>query len=344
MTARGKRNQGAAPARRTASPRRVPTPPDRATGPNVVRRNPPRHSRDPYPLKLTQLQRETLLQHSRVQGPLRDKLRRVGNGRREVLVTRQELLALDRDTRSAIKAARGQTKTRLLAAQARLRKFFGTDGAVLAAPQADKSVAKKTLYQFKITLRHIQPAIWRRIRVRDCTLDTLHAHIQLAMGWTNSHLHMFKIRGKEYGDPALLNHPVEPFRGEDSTRTLLSDLLPQSNRSVVFEYLYDFGDSWQHEVVFEGHCTAVPKTRYPLCVEGKRACPPEDCGGAWGYRELLEALRVRTHPDHQQMREWVGEQFDRKHFDAGFASMAMRQGLPDWRRGRPAAERGEKRK
>jgi hypothetical protein len=198
---------------------------------------------------------------------------------------------------------------------------------VLAKP------AKKqdTVYQFKITLLESHPPIWRRIQVQDCTLDKLHEHIQTAMGWTNSHLHHFKVKNQLYGDPVLLQENFEDMEYEDSTTTRISDILPKTGRRFRFEYEYDFGDSWDHEVLFEGVVRADPKAKYPLCLEGERACPPEDCGGIWGYPEFVEAIQNPGHERHEELLEWVGGSFDPEEFDPVKATKAMRKGLPDWR-------------
>ena len=150
--------------------------------------------------------------------------------------------------------------------------------------------ASDRLFQFKITLREIKPPIWRRIQVKDGTLDKLHEHIQTAMGWTNSHLHRFKIEGKEYGDPDLLFDDVDPMEFEDSTSIKISEALPRSGKRLLFEYEYDFGDGWHHDVLFEGCVQAERGKRYPLCVEGARHCPPEDVGGTHGYEEFWRPL------------------------------------------------------
>lgn len=117
--------------------------------------------------------------------------------------------------------------------------------------KANKSKPSDTLYQFKITLLSAKPPIWRRIQVKDCTLDELHEHIQTAMGWTNSHLHQFDIKGKRYGDPELLDDGFEDFDGGDSTKMNLSQILPKTGKQFTFKYEYDFGDGWEHEVMFE---------------------------------------------------------------------------------------------
>jgi Plasmid pRiA4b ORF-3-like protein len=192
--------------------------------------------------------------------------------------------------------------------------------------------ASERLFQFEITLRDIQPPIWRRIQVKDGTLDKLHEHIQTAMGWTNSHLHRFKIGDKEYGDPDLLFDDVEPWDFEDSTSTKISEALPRSGKRFLFEYEYDFGDSWQHDVLFEGCVQAERGKRYPVCLEGARHCPPEDVGGTPGYEEFLEAIADPEHERHEEFLRWAGGRFDPEEFAAEKMTKKMRRGLPDWRR------------
>jgi len=192
--------------------------------------------------------------------------------------------------------------------------------------------AKTTgVFQFKITLLEIEPSIWRRIQVEDCTLDQFHEHIQTALGWTNSHLHQFEIKGKKYGDPELLDDGFGDLTCIDSTETMLSDILPKSGNRFSFEYQYDMGDSWVHEIQFEGTSSAEPKVKYPICLEGQRACPPEDCGGTWGYSDFLAAIKDKKHEQHKEMLEWVGGKFDPEKFDAATATKMMKKGLPDWR-------------
>lgn len=186
------------------------------------------------------------------------------------------------------------------------------------------------LFQFKITLLESQPPIWRRIQVKDSTLDKLHERIQTAMGWTNSHLHQFEIDGERFGDPELLDDGFEDFECVDSTVTRISQIVPKNGKQFHFLYEYDFGDGWEHEILFEGCRNAEKGARYPLCVEGERNCPPEDVGGVWGYTEFLEAINDPDHEEYDRMLEWAGE-FDPEEFDAGETTKAMRRGLPDWR-------------
>ena len=168
------------------------------------------------------------------------------------------------------------------------------------------------ILELKVTLRHIRPPIWRRFQVRDrLTLDQLHAVLQFVMGWTNSHLHEFTCRGERYctTDPEL---DLPPPRA-DERQVRLGELLVKPNDQLTYEY--DFGDGWEHEVVLERVVPHIPHTRYPIVIAGRRACPPEDCGGPGGYAHLLEALCNPAHPEHQDLTEWVGGSFDPEAFD-----------------------------
>jgi len=205
-----------------------------------------------------------------------------------------------------------------------------------AEPPAKKKLKRATpkksdvLYQFKVTLLESKPLIWRRIQIKDCTLEKLHEHIQTVMGWTNSHLHQFEINGESYGDPELIDDGFEDFHCIDSTVTKISEIVPKDGKRCQFTYEYDFGDDWQHEVLFEGCLQAETGIRYPVCVEGERNCPPEDVGGVWGYGEYLEALADPKHERHEEFVEWAGD-FDPEKFDAGKTTRVMQRGLPDWR-------------
>lgn len=212
------------------------------------------------------------------------------------------------ETGQAAVTARSPHKNRLLAVMRRVVKFFEEEHAevfdlAVPTPTTRRSATTNLVFQFKITLLGAKPPIWRRILVQDCTLDKLHEHIQTAMGWTYSHLHQFEIKGQVYGEPELLHGGFEDSVCKDSTRTMLSDILPTTSKRFAFKYEYDFGDSWRHEVLLEGHPPTDPKATYPLCINGKRACPPEDCGGVWGYVDFLEAICI---PKDEDMLEWIG--------------------------------------
>src|SRR5438045_7216181 len=117
---------------------------------------------------------------------------------------------------------------------------------------------------------------------------------------------------------------------KDSTRTYISEIIPKDGKRFRFKYEYDFGDGWDHEILFEGSPKPEPGKKYPLCLDGERACPPEDVGGIGGYYEFMEAIANLKHERHEQFMEWCGP-FDPEAFDAGKATKAMKKGLHDWR-------------
>jgi hypothetical protein len=181
----------------------------------------------------------------------------------------------------------------------------------------------KTIYQFRVNLLEIKPTIWRRFQIKDCFLGDLHWHIQGAFGWTNSHLHDFDIGSDRYGIPSEIDDPNYP-ECKDSLTTLLSDILPKDGKRFVFKYTYDMGDNWEHEVIFEGVVNPNKKIKYPICLEGERACPPEDCGGEMGYEHLLEVLADPKHEEYLDLRQWAGD-FDPERFDAKATTAQMRE-------------------
>ena len=142
------------------------------------------------------------------------------------------------------------------------------------------------------------------------------------------------IKGERYGAPDLLDDGFGDFDCFDSTATILSQILsqilPRTKKRFSFKYVYDFGDSWEHEVLFEGRPPLQKNRKYPLCLEGEQACPPEDIGGVWGYPEYLEALADPKHERHEEFMEWGGS-FDPDKFDPKRVTREMKKGLPDWR-------------
>jgi hypothetical protein len=165
-------------------------------------------------------------------------------------------------------------------------------------------------YLLKIQLLDIEPAIWRRFVVpANITLDRLHDVIQIVMGWTDSHLHEFTIGNKRY-----TQYPESKEDGLVCGRYRLEDLIKQKGRT--FSYRYDFGDSWEHELVLEDSRYVNPELRTELaCLEGERACPPEDVGGVHGYFEFYNALKDPSHEEHESSVEWSGGDFDSVRFD-----------------------------
>ena len=173
-----------------------------------------------------------------------------------------------------------------------------------------KNMFGQTIFQLKITLRGSRPPIWRRIQVPgNITLERLHYIFQNVMGWTNSHLHQFIINGEYYGVPD------DDFYTEtkNEKRVKLGSVVSTSGEKFIYEY--DFGDSWEHLVIVEKVLSPEKDVNYPICLKGKRECPPEDCGGVWGYEELLEAIKDPNHPEYEEWIEWVGDDFDPEFFD-----------------------------
>jgi hypothetical protein len=165
------------------------------------------------------------------------------------------------------------------------------------------------IYQLKVTLNGTKPSIWRRLLVpASLTLGDLHYIIQVAMGWTDSHMHEFFVGEKRYGSP----HPdMDDTLDED--RAKLAKLIP--GEKFKFRYEYDFGDSWVHTIAVEKILDPDPGKSYPVCLKGKGACPPEDCGGVWGFNDFLAAIADPDHPEHENLKEWSGGDYDPDAFD-----------------------------
>jgi hypothetical protein len=177
----------------------------------------------------------------------------------------------------------------------------------------------RLVYQLKVTLDEVEPPVWRRLLVPGgFTLDRLHRVIQYAMGWGDYHLHQFEINGVQYGVP----DPDELLEVCDELDVRLDAVTAKGTR---FRYTYDFGDWWDHEIVVEDVLPAEPDRPYPHCVDGERACPPEDVGGPSGYADLLDALADRDHPRHAAMQEWLGRAFEPEAFDADRATTLLRR-------------------
>jgi hypothetical protein len=186
------------------------------------------------------------------------------------------------------------------------------------------------VYQMKVTLLHSRPPIWRRLQVESgVTLDRLHDTLQMVMGWTNSHLHGFRLsqpsqRGTR---PRLL-----PIESADEKATRLDVLLRRPKDWLVYDY--DFGDSWEHEVLLEEMRPRPSSTRLPMVLAGRGACPPEDVGGLAGYYHFLKAIEDPNHPEHEDMLEWAGKNFDPAAFDVQELNRAFHGG---WGPRRPDA-------
>lgn len=179
-----------------------------------------------------------------------------------------------------------------------------------------KSAKPLRLYTIKVALDRVRPPIWRRIVVRsDAALGDLHSIIQEVMGWCGGHLHRLEINGIGYsGDREFGSGSPADLDCEHEDTTTVGQTLPPAGGKFTYEY--DFGDGWMHTCAVEKIEPAPPGARVAACLAGKRRCPPEDCGGPWGYAHLLELLADPALPDPDGLREWIGAGFDAAEFDA----------------------------
>lgn len=181
-----------------------------------------------------------------------------------------------------------------------------------------KKTSLDQVYEFRVTLQDVTPPVWRLIQVpEDYTLWDLHVAIQDAMGWNDSHLHAFKITDPRTGDCEEYGIPegADPW-GEPCTADWKVTTKKVFKRAgAAADYEYDFGDSWEHTVVLERILPREARVKYPRCVDGKNACPPDDCGGSPGYERLREILANPKHEEFEEMQEWIGHPFDPRRFD-----------------------------
>lgn len=186
-----------------------------------------------------------------------------------------------------------------------------------------KKPSDAPVWQLKITLKNSRPPIWRRVLVTgDTSLAKLHWILQIVMGWWDCHLHQFTIHDRDYGVP---DRELAEFseRIENEKDVKLMDVLYGAKDRFVYEY--DFGDDWLHQIVVEKIVPREEGRRFPVCVAGKRSCPPEDCGGIWGYHNFLKAISDPKHPEHDDMIEWVGGGFDPEAFNLDWINQRLRE-------------------
>ncbi len=213
----------------------------------------------------------------------------------------------------------------------------------------------------RIALKRSKPPIWRRVAVpSNISLGRLHVVIQIAMGWTDSHLHQFTLRytcvkrspqeiAKRFLestiDESFINRmggrrvfvskvtpwgePTDEMAGEDEDAVTLAQVCPKVKSKLVYEY--DFGDGWEHVIEVQKIVDREPGVEYPVCLAGKKACPPEDCGGLWGFYSMIEAIGDPKHEDHEDMVDWLGEEFDPDAFDLEEVNGI----LAEWRKHQP---------
>jgi hypothetical protein len=187
----------------------------------------------------------------------------------------------------------------------------------------------RALYQLKVTLQDIQPAVWRRVQVwEDATLAQLHDVLQVVMNWQDYHLHEFRIGRRLFSVPDTDDDMYER-KVIDERRQRLSQVVTQVG--TPFVYLYDFGDSWRHDLLLEAILLPEPTGQYPRCIAGARQTPPEDVGGTSGYEQYLEALADPQHEAHQDILQWRGP-FDPEAFSSDDINERLRKRFRSTRR------------
>lgn len=196
----------------------------------------------------------------------------------------------------------------------------------------------EAVHLLRIVLVDVKPAVWRELLVpSEIRLDRLHLVIQIAMGWDNAHMHEFIAgtlrEGRRFGWP---NPDDDPLFGmpatENESKFTLAEIAPA--KGDKFRYWYDFGDDWYHQISVKGVISADPSLKLPLCILASRACPPEDCGGPWGYSEMLKALADAGHERHEELQEWIGDDFDPAFVDVDAINAALAAYAKSWKRAR----------
>lgn len=167
----------------------------------------------------------------------------------------------------------------------------------------------KKIYQIQIALKEAKPKIWRRVLVdSDILLVDFHRIIQTTMGWKNSHLHVFSDGIQEYAPKEFeIEYTID-------SRTISLDKILKAEKSKI-KYEYDFGDSWEHTITLEKILPPDSQIQIPKCIAGKRNCPPENCGGAWRYSDIIDILKQPKHEEYKSYIEWLGDDFDPEYFN-----------------------------
>jgi hypothetical protein len=191
---------------------------------------------------------------------------------------------------------------------------------------------EKKIYQIQIALKRYSPKIWRRILIpSDVLLRDFHKIIQTTMGWMNEHLHQFIKNDTFY----TVRMPDDDFWNEmkniDYKKMRISDLLKYEKEKITYEY--DFGDGWEHDIILEKILPYDEKVKFPVCIKGSMNCPPEDCGGVWGYANMLEVLKHPEQEEYEELMDWLGDEFDPEYFDMDVINKLLSSkdyGCPDF--------------
>jgi hypothetical protein len=189
----------------------------------------------------------------------------------------------------------------------------------------ERTASKSKVHELYVELEDIEPLVWRRLLVSaTIKLPELHDLLQLAMGWTNSHLHSFTFGEKTFGMAGV--DDFEELDMLDERKQTLEAALGDCVREFIYEY--DFGDSWRCRIEVKSLARPNPNWHFPLCTGGARAAPPDDVGGPGGYEEFLAAIKDPEHEEHDSMLTWIGGAFDPEGFDLNAINRALRIGHP----------------
>ena len=182
---------------------------------------------------------------------------------------------------------------------------------------------KLVTYQLRVALKGSKPTIWRRFRMSPArSLADLHGVVQAVMGWEDSHLHVFKEGSRRFSIPFPgLDDWGEPDL--DSRKYRIRQLLRREKDWI--DYTYDFGDCWRHRITLQKILPVDRKVRLPVCVSGRRRCPPEDSGGLWGYYRNLRIMQDPEHPEYEDIRDWMGRDFDPDQFSVKEVNARLRR-------------------
>ncbi len=278
-------------------------------------------TRELLELKLSEGQCRTILMYAKLPAHLSERLAVNRTVAKKTQFTLDELDELLDDIETSVYRAKGNEKQKVLRIVEKVSELLGStiDPGEISEERLPKKM--NTAFQIKVTLMGIAPLVWRRIQTEDCTLAELHDLLQVTMGWEFEHLYRFIIGGVKYADLEMASQDD----AQDACDTNLSEILPAQNRRPRFHYEYDFGDQWMHQLVVEERFPPKQGVEYPTCVAGQRACPPEDCGGRWGYPGFVEAISNADHRGHEEMLAWVGGEFDPERFDLESVNKKLRR-------------------
>ncbi len=187
-----------------------------------------------------------------------------------------------------------------------------------------KNIIMREILQIKVSLKGSKPLIWRRFLVpNDITFLELSNIILATMGWLGGHLSSFEVGNRLTIDVPSPFDVADFLMGDLNAKdVIVKEYLNQKGDKIT--YIYDFGDDWQHTLLVEKVLPYDSSMKYPVCLKGRRSCPPDDCGGIWGYSDLLATIADKDHPEHEEIMEWVGEDFDPDHFDVAAVNAYFR--------------------